>query len=387
MGIISLITDLPGQIGDNPRRPKLITTDNLATITTAGYLNPANLEGQSIFTTDVLDVYYGYVNGHTPGIYDSFTATISNSGVITLVLTVPSGSVLLPVVSGDFAIFNGTTGQIKDSSQAASNAANPFVVTSPGTLTTNHIAQIADANGSIKDGGVLGTAAAKAASDNTKATLASINAAPTSGHIAAFTDNVGTIGDGGALGTAAAKAASDNTKTTVASVSGSTVLNNLIKAADTAGTIADSGIPVANVAQTQSSVANNNIAFTIVKTLTFTQLATAGKVNIVTHPTGTSQFAVLDIKVLKSTGLSGGGGDRLLAVSDSTIVFNNAGITASLLGTPILTVWGGTGNPLAIGASEVSTAGADIFFQYTGGTTDYNAGSVQVAVTLVQVTT
>ncbi len=167
---------------------------------------------------------------------------------------------------------------------------------------------------------------------------------------------------------------------------GTTISNSLAQAQAQVITIPDVGAATGQFVLGQSAIATNNVAFTIVKTATFTALGTAGKVNLVVHPTATSQFAVIDIKVLKSTGLSGGGGDRLLAVSDGTIVFNNAGITAALLGTPILTLWGGTGNPIAVGASEVSTAGADIFLQYAGGGTDYTAGSVQVAVTMVQVT-
>ena len=167
---------------------------------------------------------------------------------------------------------------------------------------------------------------------------------------------------------------------------GTTISNSLAQAQSQVVTIPSAGAATGQFVLSQSAIPTNNVAFTIVKTATFTALGTAGKVNLVVHPTATSQFAVLDIKVLKSTGLSGGGGDRLLAVSDGTIVFNNAGITAALLGTPILTLWGGAGNPIAVGASEVSTAGADIFLQYTGGTTDFTAGSVQVAVTMVQVT-
>lgn len=167
---------------------------------------------------------------------------------------------------------------------------------------------------------------------------------------------------------------------------GTTISNSLAQGQAQVITIPDMGAATGQFVLSQSAIPTNNVAFTIVKTATAAALATAGKVNLVVHPSATSQFAVLDIKVLKSTGLSGGGGDRLLSVSDGTIVFNNAGITAALLGTPILTVWGGTGNPLAVGASEVSTAGADIFLQYIGGATDYTTGSVQVAVTFVQVT-
>lgn len=379
MGIVQSPAVLPGQVGVIGAIKYMVTTDSLATITAAGYLNQIDLAVNPIFSSDVLGITYLYNLNTNKGTFAFFTVSISN-GVITLAPTVSTGDVLLPVVSGDIAVFNGTTGQIKDSAVAFSNltdtvsplfhgtatagdfvtvnnanktiqdsgaapsaASQPFVVMSPGGLTTNHIAQIADANGTIKDGGVLGTAAAKAASNNAQSTLAS------------------TAGSGFTIG-------------------------HLVTAGDTLGSLTDSGIVAANVVQSQSSVANNFVSFSVLKTLTFTQLATAGKVNIVTHPTGTAQFVVTDIKVLTSTGLSGGGGDRLLSVADGTLVFNNAGITAALLGTPIFTIWGGTGNPIAVSSSQVSTAGADIFFQYIGGTTDYTAGSVQVIVTLVQVT-
>jgi len=47
---------------------------------------------------------------------------------------------------------------------------------------------------------VVGSAAAKAASDATKGNLASVNGATVPGHLAIFADEAGTIGDGGALG-------------------------------------------------------------------------------------------------------------------------------------------------------------------------------------------
>lgn len=114
MGILQLTTQLPAQVGIVPRTVKMLTTDSLATITTAGYLNPQNLEGNSIAPTDVLEVIYAYSQQTGAGTFDVFLPTISN-GVITLTQDVSSGNVLLPVNSGDIAIFNGTSGQIATS--------------------------------------------------------------------------------------------------------------------------------------------------------------------------------------------------------------------------------------------------------------------------------
>lgn len=121
-------------------------------------------------------------------------------------------------------------------------------------------------------------------------------------------------------------------------------------------------------------------------TLGFAALATAGKVNVFVAPSALSQVVVRDIRVNLSTGLSGSSGNRLLVLTDGTLVFNNAGIAAALLGTPINTLWGGSGNPLpAIAMDTPSTAGANLYWQYSGGTTDYSAGSVIVSALIQQV--
>lgn len=310
MGIISICTDCTGQVDINPRRVKIITTDNLATVTAAGYLNNAALQGYTVLSTDMIDIWYSYVNPNNPGIFGQMVPSIVD-GVITLVLWSNPGDVLLPVVSGDFALFNGTSGQIKDSGLSASASSQVYVATSPGSLTTNH----------------------------------------------------------------------------------------LLATSDTHGTLSDSGIPLVNVIQTtvaantQSITGNvllnsNPVVVTKAVTAGFAALATAGKINVFVAPTVTAQIAILDIKVLySSSGLSGGSGNRLLSLADGTLVFNNTGITAALLGTPIFTLWGGTGNPLPSSSeATVSTAGANVYLQYIGGTTDYTAGSVIVAVTYAQVT-
>ena len=246
MGILNLNVNTPGDVGIVPRRVQLLTTDNLATISAAKYLNPQNLQGQAINQTDIFDVIYSYNVSTRQGSYVEMQPAIVNS-VITLAPVPSIGNVTLPVVSGDFAVYDGTSGKIKDAGYLPSDAAKTVVAMMNAAVTTNHIAQYADTAGTLKDGGVLGTAAAKAASDNTKANLASINAAPTSGHLVVFTDNVGTIGDGGVLGQAAAKAVSDNAKASVASVDAATIIGNISKFVDVAGTVADAGFSIKKV--------------------------------------------------------------------------------------------------------------------------------------------
>jgi hypothetical protein len=90
----------------------------------------------------------------------------------------------------------------------------------------------------------LGTAAYKAASNNSDAAVASVTGAVTTNHLVVFADSSGSIKDGGpvsTLGTAAAKNASDNGQSIVASVSGGTTTNNFASFNDGSGTVKDSG--------------------------------------------------------------------------------------------------------------------------------------------------
>ena len=158
MSIISIYTDTAGQVGVNPRTIRIVATDSLAAVTTAGYLNPSVLEGYVIYGTDVINMIYLFNAATNSGTYGVFTPSISN-GVITLTNWANPGDVLLPVVSNDFANFNGTSGQIKDSGYSPTNAAKTKVVMLNAAPTINHVAAFT-ADGTIGDGGVIGTAAA-----------------------------------------------------------------------------------------------------------------------------------------------------------------------------------------------------------------------------------
>lgn len=343
MGIVSIYTDTAGQVNVNPRRVKIVTTDSLGTVTTAGYLQKEVLSTYTVYPTDIFDIIYSYVQATNSGTYGEFLPTFSN-GVITLNQAASSG-ITLPTIANHIATYTNTAGLLSE---------DPATAISGGNIQA----------------GLSGTAGY----------VASFPSAATSGQLqlkaVANSGNFTNIISNASTGQATTWSLQDPGTATanVLQAPAALVSGNLNQSSGTVGLVADSGIAALNVTLTK------------VFTLTFSQLASAGKVNIQVHSSGTSQYYIQDIKVLTSTGLSGGGGNRLLAVTDGTLVWNNAGITAALLGTPIFTLWSGTGNPIAVSTSQVSTAGADIYFQYTGGTTDYTAGSVQISVTYVKVT-
>lgn len=371
MGIIQYPSVLPGQVGVVGASKYMVSTDSLATITTAGYLNNIDQAVFPILASDVLGITYSYNQQTGSGSFTWATVTIAN-GVITVVVSVSPGNVLLPVVSGDYASFNGTTGQIKDSGQAPTNAASPFAVTSPGSLTIGNFPSLADAKGTLAAG--LPPSAAS------QAYLVASPGSLTSGNFPKISDTHGT------LSTGLPPSASGNSFVPVSP--GSMTIGHLLSAGDVNGTLADSGVAATSVATsliTNPDPASDLIWYNV--TCTAAALATAGQVNIQVS-TGSKQYAVRNILVnYAASGLSGGGGDRLLIVTDGTTVYNNAGITAALLGTPVNTVWGGSGNPLpgTVAMNTPSVAAANIYAQYSGGTTDYTTGQVIISVLIQRV--
>ena len=143
MGILSITTNVAGQTGGLiggvlPRTVKIVTSDNLATVTAAGYLNNVSLEGYNIFNTDIIDMWYGATGSQfgitSPGTLGIFTASIVN-GVITLVPWENPAQELIATITSTQAQIQGadvTPVQLV----AAPGAGNAIIVTH-ATVYTN----------------------------------------------------------------------------------------------------------------------------------------------------------------------------------------------------------------------------------------------------------
>jgi hypothetical protein len=411
MGILSFNVNVTGLTGDqvNPRRNTMVTTDNLATITTAGYLNNQNVLGNPIFPTDIFEALYNYNPATQLGTFGIFQLTYSQASGYTLVIWDNPGNVLLPVVSNDFANFNGTGGQIKDSGYSPSNAAKTKVVMASAAVTNNGLAVFLDTAGTIGNPSTTTTTGfgITAATGSFIATLGNfVGGSAAGGNNAQVQLFPTTAAKGSLIFLAAANTGNTNTTVTNVAMGQASVISipdpatatadfvlapaalvngNLVKASGTAGLVQDAGFAAANV-QTSSLTSPDAISdlVWIDVPLTAAGLATSGHIAIQAS-SGSKQYKVRDIRVNYSASGFSGGGDRLVTVTDGTTVFNNAGITAALLGTPINTIWGGTGNPLAgaVAMNTSSVAGAAIYAVYSGGTTDWGTGTVNISV-LVQ---
>lgn len=261
--------------------------------------------------------------------------------------------------------------------------ANHVIVSTDTSGTLGNLTGIAIQSGSLQAG--LSGTAGSLVSFPAGAALGSLalTAANSAGNFAGVITNA-SLGQASTWTLADPSAAASH----IAQAPAALVNNNLVKASGVAGLLADSGLVAANVAvSTLSSPDPQSDLIWYDVTCTFTALAAAGTV-IVQTSSGSKQYKVRDVKMnYGASGLSGGGGDRLISLTDGTTVFNNAGITAALLGTPVNTVWGGSGNPVAgaVAQNTSTVAGANLYFQYAGGTVDYTAGSVVISVLLQRV--
>lgn len=133
------------QAAEVPRRIPLNTTDSLATITTAGYLNSI-ADRQQFLASDIIDAYYD------TGLHGQFGLSIDSAGVITMAALSNPGEVTAigAVVAGNVPMFDGTSGDVEDSDIAASALA-----TFAGATTIGNLPKFSSVLGEVEDSVVV----------------------------------------------------------------------------------------------------------------------------------------------------------------------------------------------------------------------------------------
>lgn len=107
----------------------------------------------------------------------------------------------------------------------------------------------------------------------------------------------------------------------------------------------------------------------------YSDVASAGTKTVLAAQSGET-WKIREIQ-LSGDGTNFSGGDRLLDITDGTTVWTS--IPAATLQALAAARWGDTGVPYP--SSGMMTASAtDIIAQYSGGTTDYTAGELTLAI-------
>ena len=104
---------------------------------------------------------------------------------------------------------------------------------------------------------------------------------------------------------------------------------------------------------------------------------------VVVEGDASRQYKVRDVILVGGGTNFGGGGNRLLDLTDGTTVFTQIA-NADLETAPTASLpYGNAKVPMLTGKTNVkTTAGADLVFKYSGGTTDHTTGSITFSVML-----
>ena len=147
MTIISSTFGLLGQDGVTPRRVQLVTTDDLSTITTAGYLTEQGINPAFVYATDIFDVIYSYNTNTGTGTYIEMVPSIV-AGVITLTGITGGSTIILPTIANHIATYTNTTGTLSEDPATAISGGNIQAGLS-GTLGTLSCFPATPATGSL----------------------------------------------------------------------------------------------------------------------------------------------------------------------------------------------------------------------------------------------
>lgn len=188
------VTSISRDFNDIPNIVRMVSSDTLATVATTGYLTAqaatiASLNAGTwvwlpsdlvlVFATDGIELF----------------KVSSDLASLILYSTAGNGAVTLPVVSGDFTVFDGTLGALKDAGYSASNAAKTKVVMAGSAVQVGYIAHFVDVSGTVDDtaGNIINAGNIQAGLSGTAGTLISFPGGATSGSLilAAVTNGTG----------------------------------------------------------------------------------------------------------------------------------------------------------------------------------------------------
>jgi hypothetical protein len=342
-----------------PATPLFITTDDtVAEVTASGYLSEASKN----FVTPIADKQAAWVYT-TDGGMQAYQVSVSGA-VVSLIPA--AGSKTGSVTDGHFAVFSGGAGTLKDAGYHPSDPTLTRVVMSVAGPLINRIAKFMDTQGTVGPNGSA-TGAAINAGDIQAGLTGGQSGAPVFGRLIACPP-------GANSGSLNVQAGNNAGNFVVA------IINNS-HAQNTSHYVPDTGLTEDAFMMTSlltPDAASNLICFDV--PVTAAALAGGGAVTIY-QSTGTKQYRIRSLWInAGGTNFSGGGGDRLLDITDNTTVYSS--IPAATLGTLVNAGWGdGTDlpYPAAAAINQATAAGQAILAKYSGGAADFSAGSVTIS--------
>lgn len=411
MAILDIQTHQTGEAGVLPSYATILTSDTEAAVLTAGYLNAAVQNGASFALPCIAKIS---TKSSSTAAYQVGWYQITHVGADWSVVPAGNpGDIVLPTVANQLVHATGTTGTLSTDAADVVNLGN---ITAGASGTAGVLSSFPGtaAKGSLKVTAVANTGDTVVTISNAAHGQASVISIPDGGQATAefvISDSAGTqnITSGGlqvdagivSSGLAAGGFVGEFDAYPTTTASGVLSLKAAVNATGDFDTTISNGVAIGQSqvisipdvgAATGSflvsglasaDVSGNIVTFDI--TVGQAALATAGTVTLQAS-SGAKQYKIRELYVNSGgTNFSGGGGDRLATISDGTTDYSV--IPAASMQTLANTGWGETGLPFPASAAinTSSVAGAAITIAYSGGATDYTAGSVVISGVLERV--
>lgn len=253
MAITSIRRDWNGEVSI----VRMITTNTLAEVGTAGYLteqieNLASINsGEWTWQTDDMVLVSA-----SDGVPTFFTVSTDLTS-LELYSTAGNGGVSLPVVSGNFAVFDGTLGALEDAGYAPSDATKTSVVMAGSAVQVGYIAHFIDTAGTVDDTAedVINAGNIQAGLSGTAGALISYPATAANGSLQLAASNAGAnfnmIITNSTLGQDSTVAIADpgnaNARLLLAATATPFVSGNFPEASGTGGLMVDSGVSASDL--------------------------------------------------------------------------------------------------------------------------------------------
>jgi hypothetical protein len=344
MAITSIVRDW----GTNPAIVRVTSTDTLATVAGAAYLT-AQAANIATVNSGVFEWVVGDMVAMNASDGSEFFRFDGDDFTTFIQLPGGNGEVTLPVTSGDFTVFDGTLGALKDLGYLPSDASKTSVVMAGSAVVANHIAKFVDTAGTIDDtaGTAINSGSVQAGLSGTAGTLVSFP---------------GTAANGSLIVAAANAGANFNTTiSNVTSVGQSQVISIPDAGAATAKFLLDTGTG-ATATITKLSTGATPVPFVDPGSCTITAAAGAANTSTITiqlkDGAGVNIARVIPFKVYSSSASNG-------------LTLQTAASTGYSVASGGLSLANGTAVTTQISAMSSATGGCVLSLLDTGKQTSY----------------
>ena len=186
------ITSIARDYGIGANIVRIVAANTLAQVATAGYVT-AQIPTTTALNNGVWEWVVGDMVLVAASDGSDFFQFAGDDFASLIQLPGGNGAVTLPVVSGDFTVFDGTLGALKDAGYSASDAAKTKVVMAGSAVQVGYLAHFIDTAGTVDDtaGAVINAGTVQSGLSGTVGGFIAYPATAANGHLSLVAVNAG----------------------------------------------------------------------------------------------------------------------------------------------------------------------------------------------------